>query len=111
MAEESRLFVFLVCFWTLLTFFSNVFHYQLTGTDISVLRSDGFNVVESGNVLKDVLAFFVEGIDQIPIVNYFTPLLRMVTYQYADFPLILSAFLDLLMIISAYVVFKMVTPD
>lgn len=104
--DATPIFIFLISFWILATILSRYFEVNAVLTDIDTLKSDYSGIeVEEQNVIKAFFTDVFETLDQIPIINAFTPLLRIMSFQYSNqIPASLSIFLDSIAILSAFVV-------
>lgn len=112
MSDNTRtnLFLFLVIFWGVLTAFSNVFEnqYVLVKTDLSELTPDSINTKEQETGIQKALSGIFNVLDDIPFIKAFIPLFRMMSFQYGEFPAIITIILDLFAIISGFIVLTII---
>lgn len=103
--NTTQIFVVLICFWTLLTLGTYAFGEELTGTHISeFMPNEGSDV--SG--WKSFIGGIFDSVENLPILNVFVPLMKIMTYNYVDgLPLGITLFLQVTLILSAYVVYTM----
>lgn len=101
--SNIRLMVFVICFFTLLTVFSVVFDTALTYTPISNFKPDTTNSNLEGSASWISNTF--DSLSDIPIVNLFVPLLKLLTFQYAEVPTIINIFLDMITLIMSIAFF------
>lgn len=93
---DSALFVSIVMFWTVLIIFSNMF-------------SSSLYVASSGGTETSFLVKLYDSLEVIPVVEYFVPILRIMTFQYSsDVSPLLGLFLNSYAILSAYVLIEVV---
>lgn len=98
---KTMLFVIIITFWTLLTILGNVFDYQLSQTHITEITDISTIEDEDPSLLTSITDF----LDTIPIVKYFTPLFKMVSFQYSsEIPPLVSIFLSMFGIFSVYII-------
>lgn len=101
----TKLFISLVIFWTLLTMFSYAFSDKLQ--NIQIIK-DGNTISET---VIDQRSFFSKVVDNItdtltdiPIIEYIVPLLKILTFQYAEqIPALMVLFLNMIGIFTAYI--------
>lgn len=101
-------------FWTLLSIFTNVFENSLINTPINVIVEDVQNkeVKQTMKGTESFLAGLFDVLDDIPIISFFTPLLRLLTFQYSSniHPLI-SIFLSAISILTIYSIYITIKGD
>lgn len=93
---NTHLFVFIVCFWTILTLLSNVL-----GQDLLVNRPS--EIANNLDYEKDWITQTFDTLDDVPMVNVFVPLLKILTFSTTSVPPYLTIILDMMAIFSAYV--------
>jgi len=106
---RDTLFVVLVSFWTFLIIFSNIFVDYLekplvTGSieDITVK-----NIPEKDTA--SILERIFNVLDNIPVVNVFTPLFKIMLFQYTDqIPYTVSILLSLITALSGFVLYGLI---
>lgn len=96
---SAVIFVTLLCFWALLALLSYYFDVELSKTSLSDLNPPSVDETDKGFVES----LFDIGSD-IPILNAFIPLLKMLTFQYVDVPPAITIMLDVIAILSAFVI-------
>lgn len=103
---KTRLFVFLIVFWTLLTIFSRVLTLQEDlGTDVR--EYDSSSSTETGNT--GFLAGLFDTLEDIPVINTFVPLMEIMSFQYTDqVPAVLSIFLHATNIFTIYIIYSLI---
>lgn len=95
--SKTSLFVFLICFWTLTLIISNIIDLRLSITT----PEDFYSSTELGNTPNG----FYDILDNIPIVKYFVPMMKIMTFSYSsEIPAMLSIFLLATGIFSIYVI-------
>lgn len=99
MADDNGLFIWLLSFWVLITIVSNVFHEDIMLGNIRQLRAQG---IEETEIHKTFISQILDIADNIPIINIFTPLLRIMSFEYVTINPILIIILDMISILSAY---------
>jgi hypothetical protein len=106
--SDTGLFVFLVIFWTLLTIFSNVFINYLEepiSDNINDFVPDSDNLELSDSETSNFMAGLYNFLSEVPIINAFVPLAKILTFGYSDkIPGLIVIFLDATMILTYYVV-------
>lgn len=105
--ETTKLFVYLIMFWTVLTILGGFFEQNLVSelNDLKVKRDSYTSptfidkVLNIGNIL----------LDNTPFLDNFAPLYRILTFQYSkEIPPALSVFLWMFSIYSTWIVFNMI---
>lgn len=103
----TKMFVILVCFWTLLTILTNIFEESFSYTDISEFNPDTNEINNGGH--NKLLGWVFNTLDEVPLINAFVPLMKIMTYQYVSgIPGTVSILLNITIIISAYIVYAMI---
>lgn len=117
MADSTKLFVFIVLFWGLLTTFSYVFEEQigypvLDETELFMQDTDTQVLKNADNWLDNTVKYFIDGIEKtIPFADLFTPILRLLTFQYVpEVPALIVYLLDVIAIFSLYVLINVIVP-
>lgn len=97
--QKDDLFIFLVYFWILLIIISNIFDVRLTDVTIEQINPE---TPKPHNFLS------WETLEGIPIINWFVPIAKIMTFSYSDeIPKYISWLLISTSIFSAYVVFSL----
>lgn len=108
--NTSRLFVFMIIFWTLLTIFSNVFEERLSD-DVTqyVLSNSNGEKPSDLTFWENIQWAFNQTIDSFPLINKFGPLFRIMSFQYSSqVPVLVTIFLDALGILTGFIVLQMI---
>lgn len=96
---KLNLFVVLVSFWTILSIFSFMFGDSLINGQLQELKPD----VDVRGTDKWLGGLF-ETLEDIPVVNSFLPLMKVLTFQYSDnIPTALVLILDATLIFTGYI--------
>ena len=104
MADKINYLSFIIIFWIFLTILSGYFEQDILKNNIEDLNINEEITPQDNNFITTIL----NGLDNIPIINSFTPLFRIMTFQYSkEIPAFLSIFLILFSILSAYLVYSM----
>lgn len=105
-SAATELFVFLLCFWTLMTILSNVLNVSLSKTDTrDFMPSDVRKDDPQLNIFPNNLFGFFS---QVPFIKYFVPLAKIMLFQYSsEVPVIVSIFLNITALLTAYLVLEM----
>lgn len=109
MADSGNtvLFVSLVVFYTLIVVFSNVFDVVIVN-DVSYTREE----LRSMSFGERQKAFYEEGVkwlfghlDDMPVVQYFTPVLKIMSFGFIDqVPALVSILLNMVNVFTAFIV-------
>lgn len=103
--NTTSLFLFFIFFWGIISFVSSYLGVQITKSSLADYRSD--NQPDASFYQKFMTGTF-NFLDNIPVVNYFVPLFKIMTFNYGnEIPKLLSILIDALAIISAYVVWHL----
>lgn len=106
--NSTRLFIFLIFFWTLLTIFGNVFEHSLS-TRITEYTLQDTNVELNQNFVEKTINLFTNTMENVPLLNKFVPLFRIMTFQYSEnVPVLVTIFLDGLGVLTAFIVLQMI---
>ena len=100
-------FVFLIAFWTILGILSSYLEIQSTKTTIADIKGTGDipSDDKSGNFLSGIF----DTLDDIPIIQLFVPLAKVLTFQYADdLPPAVTMILDMFAVITIFVLLSTV---
>lgn len=103
---RDTIFVFLVCFWVLLTILSHVFigyiEEPLLKGNVGDLQVKDLNQDDQISFMERAFSI----LDKIPVVNVFTPLLKITTFQYSNqVPYIVSLLLMIISILSGFTLY------
>lgn len=98
------IFVTLICFWLILGLISYYFDVELSKSSLSDLEPNN-----PSNEEKGFVSSLFDLASEIPIVNAFVPLLKMLTWQYTAVPVPISMILDVIAILSAFVLVSVFT--
>ena len=103
---KTTLFVFLVCFWSLLGVFSNILDVQLSTSHITDYTESDIIQDTEDPYFKRLMSNIYSTLSDIPIIEYFVPLFKLMTFQYYDgVPGFLSIILSALGLLTAYIMF------
>ena len=96
--------IVLICFWALLSVFANYFGVELAATRLETVGDIGST---NDRGFFGIIGGLLDFLDNIPIINYFVPLLRIMSFQYSDqVPVILTLLLYGLSLITMLVFFE-----
>lgn len=56
----------------------------------------------------DIFSWIFNQIEDLPIINFFVPLLKMLTWQYAAVPWLISLILDMIMVLTGWIVINVI---
>ena len=108
--SESRLFVSLILFWVGLTIFSSIFaNYidQPLSSNIGDYAPDNNQDVTQLNGWERFASGFYNTLSEIPIINVFIPLVKLLTFGYSStIPPLITMFLQGVMILTYYVIWR-----
>lgn len=108
-SSNTDLFVVLVCFWTLLTMFSYTFDEVLLVGDIEdLVPGESSQRVDLSSGFREFMSDAFGLASNIPIVNVFVPMVKMLTFQYPDVPNLFVIFLNLIMVLTGRVMYVMI---
>jgi len=109
---KVELFVFIVCFWSIMAIFSSIFDVTIGLNNVRDLSPDSVtpDKVESG--YKKFVTGLFNAISDVPILSAFVPLFKIMSFAYTDeIPAILSIFLNIMTILSGFVCYLMIRGD
>lgn len=106
---ETRdfIFTFLIIFWTILIIISNLVDEELTKNGEYYLSGEVKQ--ESQSFINKVLGGIFDTLDKIPVINFLTPILKIMSFQYNQdlVPWWLSWVLNIFTIFTVYIVYSL----
>lgn len=102
--SKIQALTFLMLMWITITIMANYFEQDIILSDVTDLKPNDDIILETSLASK-----LFKTLDTIPIINYFSPLFKIMSFQYTDnVPPALSIFLILFSVVSAYLVYTMI---
>jgi len=99
-----EIIIFLLCFWGMLAFISSYFNVEITNSNLADLTSNTQDTTKEENIIDKVLDF----LDDVPVIKVFTPLIKIMTFQYKTINPYISIIIDVLIVLSILSVYLLI---